>query len=115
MKTTPIVLAVFPLMTLVVLGQVTLVAPAPQLSSPPDQTQSPAPASQPILDDPQLTVTSDTGYVIADQGPHQRTWQRITEVIDKSGVSQMLTNSFVEIASGLNRLDEKGNWIPAEA
>src|SRR6059058_2867447 len=103
MKTTPIVLAVFPLMTLVVLGQVTLVAPPPQLSSPPDQTQSPAPASQPILDDPQLTVTSDTGYFIAERGPHQRTWQKIIQLLDGAGDRQSSTNSYVEITTGMHR------------
>src|SRR5438552_3154292 len=60
-------------------------------------------------------VVSDTGYFISDRGQHWRTWQRVIEIQDENGDTQSRTNSYVEMASGLNRLDEKGNWKNAEA
>ena len=51
--------------------------------------------------------------VSADQ--NQRRWERTSTFERPDGSTLTLTNSFVELASGLNWLDDQQRWVLAEA
>jgi len=55
-----------------------------------------------------------TGPVSVDAGPHHRTWQTVKVGLDELGRSVTITNSYVELATGMNVWSEtEGNWVAA--
>src|SRR5438093_1795160 len=55
-----------------------------------------------------------TGPVSVDAGPHHRTWQTVKVERDNLGRSVTITNSYVELATGMNVWSEtEGNWVAA--
>ncbi len=63
---------------------------------------------QPIPEIQQVGAPGQGVYSITQAGPHQRRWARVTRITRPDGVSQAVTNSYVEIASGMNA------WSPAQ-
>lgn len=57
----------------------------------------------------------DGVYAITEAGPHHRVWVRTIVEEMPGGPSKSVTQSYVELGSGLNRLDENQRWVPAEA
>src|SRR5437763_16067976 len=107
MNTARFAFVVSTLSSVVALAQVAPVSLDQPASAPSDQ-------QQPIPTDDQLTIVSDTGYSITEKGPHERTWQRVRELVDKNGFSQTVTNSYVEMASGMHVWSkEKQDWLEA--
>ncbi|MBN9693319.1 MAG: hypothetical protein J0M24_24005 [Verrucomicrobia bacterium] len=47
------------------------------------------------------------------RGPHDQIVQVLTDDVDSSGTAIVLTNSYVQIQTGLNFQDEKGDWVPS--
>ncbi len=55
-----------------------------------------------------------TGPVAIDAGPHHRTWQNVKIQLNERGKQVATTNSYVEIATGMNVWSEtEGKWIAA--
>src|SRR6059036_1172300 len=55
-----------------------------------------------------------TGPVSVDAGPHHRTWQTVKVERDDLGRPVTMTNSYVELATGMNVWSEtEGNWVAA--
>src|SRR2546422_5057409 len=55
-----------------------------------------------------------TGPVSVDAGPHHRTWQTVKVERDDLGRLVTITNSYVELATGMNVWSEtEGNWVAA--
>src|SRR2546426_4619059 len=55
-----------------------------------------------------------TGPVSVDAGPHHRTWQTVKVERDDLGRPVTMTNSYVELATGMNLWSEtEGNWVAA--
>src|SRR5690242_19541683 len=50
------------------------------------------------------------GYAITAVGAHHRVWSRLTLTTNSSGAVSRQTNSFVQLATGLNRWDGK-DWV----
>ncbi len=48
---------------------------------------------------------ADGVYRVVELGPHHKTWQRVIEVQDENGFLQPRTNSYVELATAMNRWD----------
>src|SRR5258708_10650605 len=58
--------------------------------------------------------SATTGSVAVDAGPHHRTWQSVKAGSDGLGKQVATTNSYVEIATGMNVWSEtEGKWVPA--
>src|SRR5437867_285894 len=54
--------------------------------------------------------------VILDSGPHHRVWQTVTVIADDAGRQILKTNSFTELATGLNWLNPKtGHYEESQA
>ena len=53
-----------------------------------------------------------TAPTVVETGPHHRTWQTVKVGLDQRGQQVMTTNSYVELATGMNILSE-GRWVPA--
>jgi len=65
------------------------------------------------LEAQQIGAASKTAL---ERGPHETRWEHLTEALDEEGRSVVVTNSFVELGTGLNRWDEQtGAWVPASA
>lgn len=47
------------------------------------------------------------------RGPHDQIVQVLTDDVDSNGTAIVLTNSYVQIQTGLNFQDEKGEWVPS--
>lgn len=61
-------------------------------------------------------MTPVGGARIVGAGPHDRIIEQMWEVTEADGQLLTVTNSYVEIASGLNRFDEaSGQWVAASA
>src|SRR5216117_2125599 len=57
---------------------------------------------------------ASTGPVSVDAGPHHRTWQTVKVERDDLGRPVTMTNSYVELATGMNVWSETdGNWVAA--
>lgn len=54
---------------------------------------------------------ADQKYTAVSRGPHQTVWQQVQHLIGPSGKATHRTNSYVEIASGLNH-QSGGQWLP---
>jgi hypothetical protein len=54
-------------------------------------------------------------FAITEAGPHHRRWSKVSPVPMANGSLAVVTNSYVELASGLNRADETGRWVPASS
>ncbi len=52
-------------------------------------------------------------YLLTDQGQHHRVWSRVRQFTNEFGQISLRTNSFTEVASGLNRW-VGGQWIPSQ-
>jgi len=57
-----------------------------------------------------LGVVVESVFAVSERGPHHRVWSRVTAEIDAKGRAQYRTNSYVELATGMNFLNEKGEW-----
>ena len=58
--------------------------------------------------------TKTTEPVSVDAGPHHRTWQTVRIQLDERGRQVATTNSYVELATGMNVWSEtEGKWIAA--
>src|SRR5437870_5322780 len=54
------------------------------------------------------------GPVSVDAGPHHRTWQNVKVELDELGQQVSTTNSYVELATGMNVWSEtEGKWVAA--
>jgi len=63
---------------------------------------------------PNPTLASDP--VLVEAGPHHRRWNQVVRVVGLSGAIEEEVRSYVEVATGLNRLDpERGGYVPAKA
>lgn len=51
---------------------------------------------------------------IVERGPHHTSVEYAIPSLDPSGNPAIQTNSYVEIANGLNYRSEKGEWLPSE-
>lgn len=56
---------------------------------------------------PQAQEQADHVSAVMERGPHHSIWRTISHGQDEDGDETITTNSFVEIASGLNRWDEQ--------
>src|SRR2546426_935536 len=55
-----------------------------------------------------------TSPVSVDAGPHHRTWQTVKVTLDDRGQQVATTNSYVELATGMNVWSEtEGTWVAA--
>ena len=55
-----------------------------------------------------------TSPVAVDAGPHHRTWQTVKVALDDRGQQFTTTNSYVELATGMNVWSEtEGKWVAA--
>jgi hypothetical protein len=62
----------------------------------------------------QLPQTDDSRYAVADRSAHETRWQRVTWSANRLGHAEVRTNSFVELATGLNFFDETTQqWQPS--
>ena len=51
---------------------------------------------------------------VVETGPHHRTWQTVKVGLDQRGQQVTTTNSYVELATGMNVFSEtEGRWVPA--
>src|SRR5437773_636932 len=51
---------------------------------------------------------------VVETGPHHRTWQTVKVGLDQRGQQVATTNSYVEVATGMNVFSEaEGRWVPA--
>jgi len=68
----------------------------------------------PLLN-PQVSIPAvTTGPVSVDAGPHHRTWQTVKVTLDERGQQVATTNSYVELATGMNVWSEtEGTWVAA--
>lgn len=60
------------------------------------------------------TPPAPAGPQIAERGPHHNRWETYQTILNVSGRREVRTNSYVELATGLNRA-EGGEWVPAKA
>src|SRR2546427_3336946 len=59
-------------------------------------------------------LSASTGPVAVDAGPHHRTWQTVKVALDDRGQQFTTTNSYVELATGMNVWSEtEGKWVAA--
>src|SRR5258705_13955734 len=63
----------------------------------------------------QVSLPAATSNPVAvDAGPHHRTWQTVNVALDQRGPPVTITNSYVELATGMNVWsDTEGKWIAA--
>src|SRR5439155_18776475 len=60
-----------------------------------------------VSNTPIASPVPDTPHVVVESGPHHRVWQRVVS----DGLGRFLTNSFTELATGLNYLNPStGTW-----
>src|SRR5205085_7730950 len=60
----------------------------------------------------QRNLPPESEYSIEESGPHHRKWSRVVWETDAAGNQIAKTNSYIELASGMNYL--RGNkWVPA--
>jgi hypothetical protein len=54
---------------------------------------------------------------VLDRDRHHTTWETVWQTADEGGGSSLITNRFIQLATGLNRRDEKPGeeWVPAAA
>jgi len=57
---------------------------------------------------------SQSDVRIVERGPHHTSVEYANPTLDPSGSLVIQTNSYVEIANGLNYLNEKGEWLSSE-
>src|SRR5262245_38776436 len=57
-------------------------------------------------------LTAPSGYTLVEVGQHHRTWAQMVVQTNLQGEIQLSTNSFVELATGLNRWDGL-QWVEA--
>lgn len=84
----------------------------------PTTTDGSSPPATPPVATPGLQPVGPPGlgvYAITEAGPHQRRWSRVTQVQMPDSSSRAVTNSYLELATGLNRLNTNGKWVPAQA
>src|SRR5205809_5114690 len=63
---------------------------------------------------PVKPVESSTAPTVVETGPHHRTWQTVKVGLDQRGQQVATTNSYVEVATGMNVFSEaEGRWVPA--
>ena len=55
-------------------------------------------------------ILSEGPLEVVDRGGHHRAVRWTTRTVDAAGVTETLTNSYTEVASGLHFVDEKGVW-----
>ena len=56
------------------------------------------------------------GSRILDRGPHHTSWETTWETQDPTASPELTTHHFVQLTTGLNRIDPAtGDWIPAVA
>src|SRR3989475_738042 len=68
----------------------------------------------PGLDAQVSLPAQSTGPVAVDAGPHHRTWQTVRIQLDERGRQVATTNSYVELATGMNVWSEtEGKWVAA--
>lgn len=61
------------------------------------------------------SVSGEDTYVVLDRGPHHRTVGRVISEVLPSGRVVMHTNSYVELAGGMNYLDDtSGQWVESQ-
>ena len=58
--------------------------------------------------------TSPAELQIAERGPHHRVWQRVTRRVSSYGRERFITNSVVELATGLHYQNEQGDWLESK-
>ncbi len=71
------------------------------------------------LTSPNGTVTTSPGntgqYFITSRGPHSNTWLHVTWQTNADGTSTALTNTYVELATGLNFWNAGlGEYVPSK-
>ncbi|MFO1498913.1 MAG: hypothetical protein U1G07_11070 [Verrucomicrobiota bacterium] len=54
-------------------------------------------------------------YQPTEAGPHHRRWERTYLAEGLDGVTETRTNAYVQVGTGLNRMDDTGAWVAAEA
>jgi hypothetical protein len=55
---------------------------------------------------------SHSAYSVVAEGQNHRTWVRVRALTNSAGDITLVTNSFVELANGLNRWDKQGKqWV----
>lgn len=60
------------------------------------------------------TPLAPAGPQIVERGPHHNRWETYQTILNIGGRREVRTNSYVELATGLNRA-EGGEWMPAKA
>jgi hypothetical protein len=58
---------------------------------------------------------SSLALEVVERGPHHAIIQTVRQVRDETGAMSMVTNSYTELANGMNVLDANGQYQPAEA
>jgi hypothetical protein len=63
----------------------------------------------------ELSPTATPDYQVVERGPHHRVWQRVVSATDELGRVSYVTNSYVELASGMHYLEPKsGQWLESQ-
>lgn len=57
-----------------------------------------------------LATGTTTNYFIAQRGPHQRIWERVTLFTNAANHVAAKTNSYAELATGIGHLDASCQW-----
>src|SRR5262245_58795979 len=60
-------------------------------------------------------LPATTNYAISSRDAHTRVWSRVRWTTNTLGRVSARTNSYHEIATGLNHKDAQGNWVDANA
>jgi hypothetical protein len=60
-----------------------------------------------------LLQAQEPGWVISGSGPHHRVWSKGDAQPKRKGQSAGPLHSYVELSSGLNYQNERGEWVPS--
>jgi hypothetical protein len=73
------------------------------------------PNATPLDSVQQVGPPGNNAFAITEAGPHHRRWSKMSQIAMADGSLRTVTNSYVELAIGLNRLDANNRWTPAAA
>jgi len=81
----------------------------------PERPAATEPAGQPGTRDAQLprAVTAEQ-VKVEERGPHSQRVEVVRELADEQGGTITVTNSYVQLESGLNYRNEQGEWVASE-
>ena len=61
-----------------------------------------------------LVAAESSPPAVVERGPHHRVWQKVTPLVTSYGQTRFVTNSYVELATGLHYRNEQGQWTDSK-